>query len=243
MVVDPGGASAAGNHPSQRVDYESESLERSSYITAIVHLYRGEISRANTWRNRLDQTTHWAILVTLTSVSFAFGQEQANHFSLLFANVLLVILLGLEARRFRFFDVWRARVRKIETNFFAPILQRRLDSPERDWMLLVADDLIEPHFHMTRLESIRERLVRNYLPIFGVVLVAWLIKLSVHPSPSFTAAELYARCSVGPLPGWLTLVTVAIFYAGLGSLVVFGNPLPRRTNNWDIQELMVDEYL
>ena len=30
VLVDPGGASAAGSHPSQRVDYESESLERSS---------------------------------------------------------------------------------------------------------------------------------------------------------------------------------------------------------------------
>ena len=44
------------------VDYESTPLTRSEYIAAIVHLYRGELYRANSWRIRLDNTTNWAIL-------------------------------------------------------------------------------------------------------------------------------------------------------------------------------------
>lgn len=232
----------SGLFPDPRVDYETDPLERSSYITAVVHLYRGEISRANTWRNRLDQTTHWAIFVTASALGFAFGQEQATHFSLLFANLLLLILLGLEARRFRFFDVWRARIRKIETNFFAPILRRRLASPERDWVVLVAQDLEEPHFHLTRGQAFRIRLIRNYLPIFGVVLVAWIIKLCVHPVPTNSLDELYDRCHVGPVPGWVTLASVAAFYGALAVVALRGGRPSDRRDNWDILEVVADEY-
>jgi uncharacterized membrane protein len=222
------------------VDYESTSLERGSYITAIVHLYRGEVSRANTWRQRLDQTTHWAIFVTASALGFAFGNEVATHFSLLYTNIVLLILLGLEARRFRFFDVWRARIRKIETNFFAPILRRELTSPEQDWMLLVAEDLRVPHFHLSRLQAFRLRLVRNYLQIFAVVLLAWIIKLSVHPVQVDTWTEIYNRCAVGPVPGWVTLCTVALFYGGLVAIVVLGRSDREGRDNWDIGE-QVDE--
>src|SRR6185503_6102412 len=30
--------------------------------TAMVHFYRGEVQRSNTWRTRLDNTTYWAVL-------------------------------------------------------------------------------------------------------------------------------------------------------------------------------------
>jgi uncharacterized membrane protein len=227
--------------PHQRVDYETEALERSSYITAIVHLYRGEVSRANTWRTRLDQSTHWAIFVTASALGFAFGQESANHFSLLFANLLIAILLALEARRFRFFDVWRSRIRKIETNFFAPILERRLQSPQLDWMLLVARDLERPHFHLTKLQAVRLRLTRNYLPIFGILLLAWVIKLMVHPEPSLTLRVLYDRCSVGHIPGWCTLLAVACFYGTIVWITVFGRTDRKREDNWDIIEAVEEE--
>lgn len=229
--------------PSQLVDYESQALERNNYITALVHLYRGEMSRANTWRSRLDQTTHWAVFVTASALGFAFGNESASHWSLLFANLFLLFLLALEARRYRFFDVWRSRIRKMEVNFFAPILQRRLQSPQADWMLYVAHDLEEPHFKITRLQAFRMRLMSNYLPIFFVVLVAWAIKLIAHPYAAPNIAEVYDRCHVGPIPGWLTLLSVALFYGALGYIVVRG----RRTavqppvDNWDIGEVVADE--
>jgi uncharacterized membrane protein len=239
---------AAGAHvpgppdlPHQRVDYETEALERSSYITAIVHLYRGEVSRANTWRTRLDQSTHWAIFVTASALGFAFGQESANHFSLLFANLLISILLAHESRRFRFFDVWRSRIRKIETNFFAPILERRLQSKQLDWMLLVARDLERPHFHLTKLQAVRLRLTRNYLPIFGILLLAWVIKLTVHPTPTLGWRELYDRCAIGHIPGWFTLLAVATFYGTIVGIVVLGRTDRERQDNWDIVEAVDEE--
>jgi len=229
--------------PPERVDYESTELERGSYIASIVHLYRGEVARANTWRTRLDQTTNWAVFATASALGFAFGDADASHFSLQFANILLFILLAFEARRFRFFDVWRARIRKIETNFFAPILERELHSPEAGWAAQVAADLSEPHFHVTRMQALRLRLVRNYLPIFGLVFVAWLIKLDIHPTTTSSVHELYERCAVGSLPGWVTLTGIGTFYTILAVILLAGRSTRRHKgqDNWDIGEIVAEE--
>ncbi len=223
------------------VDYESTAIERPSYITAILHFYRGEVARANTWRLRLDQTTNWSVLTTASVLGFAFGDVHASHFSLLFANIFLVILLGLEARRFRFFDVWRARIRMIEKNFFAPILRREPHSPEIDWGLLVADDLSTPHFHLNALQAVRQRLARNYVPIFLVVLVAWVIKVTIHPTGVSTFAEIQDRCSLGPISGSVVIGGVALFYGLLLGIMIFGQPNRPRKNPWGIGEIVQDE--
>jgi uncharacterized membrane protein len=231
--------------PQASVDYESAALERGNYITAVVHLYRGEVARANAWRMRLDQTTNWAIFVTASALGFAFGSVEASHFSLQFANILLFSLLTFEARRFRFFDVWRARIRKIESNFFAPILRRDLSSPEQAWAFQVATDLDEPHFHVTRVQALRSRLVRNYLPIFGVMFLAWVIKLDIHPIPTSSMDEIYARLAVGLIPAWLVAGLVGGFYLMLGCIVLFGRAKQREPglDNWDIGEIVKEERL
>lgn len=230
--------------PSERVDYESRDLDRGDYLTAVVHLYRGEVARANTWRMRLDHSTHWAIFSTASALGFAFGDVDASHFSLQFANALLALLLSLEARRFRFFDVWRARVRKIETNFFAPILERDLRSPESAWAHRVAEDLVTPHFHVTRIQALRLRLVRNYLAIFALVFVAWVIKLYIHPVPAASLQEVVDRCAVGGLGGEWALGAVALFYTGLLAILVIGRTQSRRrrkADNWDIGDVVAEE--
>ena len=227
--------------PRSRVDFETRDLDRREYVTALVHLYRAEVTRCNTWRMRLDHSTHWAIFTTASALGFAFGDMQASHFSLQFANVMVFILLCLEARRFRFFDVWRARVRKIETNFFGPILERDLTSPEEEWAHQVAQDLAAPHFHVTRMQALRLRLTRNYLAIFAVLFVAWVIKLSIHPEPLQSFEELRLKCAVADLPGEVALGAVAAFYLVLLVILVVGRTHERRSqDNWDIGEL-VDE--
>src|SRR4051812_2273543 len=55
------------------------SLTPTEFNTAMVHLYRGEVGRANTWRTRLDGTTNWAVLTTLTTLSFAFSSAKNTH--------------------------------------------------------------------------------------------------------------------------------------------------------------------
>ena len=95
--------------------------------------------------------------------------------------VLVLTFLNIEARRFRFFDVWRARVRMLEENFMGPILRRDLESPVGSWGKLVAEDLLHPRFKLTYHQALRARLQRNYLSIFLLLLASWIIKLVMHP--------------------------------------------------------------
>lgn len=41
--------------------------------SAAAHLYRGEIHRMRFWRERLDQTTYWAIVVMSAILTWTFS--------------------------------------------------------------------------------------------------------------------------------------------------------------------------
>ena len=93
------------------------------FINTLVHYYRGEIVRMAGWRDRLDRTSNWAITVVAAMLSVSLSTPNAHHGVLLFAMLLILLLLWIEARRYRFFDVYRARVRQIERNYFAEIFE------------------------------------------------------------------------------------------------------------------------
>lgn len=210
------------------VDYESTPLSRAEYISAVVHLYRGELSRANSWRIRLDNTTNWAVLTTAGILTFTFGEESHSHFVLLVGMAMVSIFLGFEARRFRFADVWRARVRKIEENFYGPILRRDPVSPESGWGELVADDLFHPSFKITRTTALRMRFKRNYWPIYSVLLISWMLKLALHPEPAQGWSELRFRLAMGGLlPWWLPVAYVSVFVAAAAWLLLLTKRAPQ----------------
>jgi uncharacterized membrane protein len=202
--------------------FEDYPLTRAEYISAMVHFYRGERSRADSWRARLDPTTNWAVVTTGAMLSFAFGHPENSHVSLLLANLLVVVFLGIEARRFRYFDVWRARVRMLEENFYIPIIRRNLVSPRQDWRDRVADDLDRPTFKITFLQAVAIRLRYNYIWIFLVILLTWLAKIHLHPTPAMTPAEAFSRLQVGPLSGWGMLALVVLFYGAALALAIWG---------------------
>jgi len=128
----------------------------------------------------------------------------------------------IEARRYRYADIWYARVRKIEENFYGPILRRNPVSPKSEWGQLVAEDLFRPRFRVSRAYALRKRLLRNYWAIFAVLLGAWSMKLVAQPAPATTWSELQARLAVGMLPWWLPLGFLGAFFGLLGWLVVSG---------------------
>jgi len=200
---------------SEAGDFENYPLTRSEYIAALVHFYRGERGRADAWRARLDPTTNWAVVTTGGMLSFAFSSPDHSHVTLLLAALLIVVFLGFEARRFRYFDVWRARVRMLEENFFLPIIRRNLVSPRSDWRESVASDLEKPKFKLTFLQAVGIRLRYNYIWIFLVIAVAWLAKLNVHPGPAAGFGEILERMAIGYLPGWGVALVVAVAYSGL----------------------------
>ena len=208
-------------------DYEKEPLSRAEYVAAIVHLYRGELYRANTWRIRLDTTTNWAILTTAGLLSYSFGSTNHSHWILLVGVLLVSALLGYEARRFRFFDVWRARVRKIEENFYGPILRRDPMSPDQQWGSLVAKDLLSPQFKISFLAALRARFTRNYWVMYLVLLLAWLLKILLHPVEAHSWADLEANLAAGPIPWWLPLIFSLLLLSAILALFFIAPKAPR----------------
>src|SRR5437899_2957011 len=93
----------------------------SAEMGAIAHLYRGEVYRSTIWRTRLDHTTNWAIVTMGIALSTTFSSPEASPLPLLLVGLLIAVFLGMEARRYRYFNVWRARARWLETNCYAPI--------------------------------------------------------------------------------------------------------------------------
>lgn len=195
--------------------------------TAFIHYYRGEIARMSSWRNRIDQTTNWAITVTAAMLSVALSAPNAHHGVLLFAMLLIVLLLLIEARRYQFFDVYRDRVRLIERFYFAPIFTTRHEV-DPAWADALGQSLYMPRFSTSRRQAMTRRLRRNYCWIFLILLLAWLLKVSsALLQPQMALADwrepflnIAASAQLGPINGWVVLAALGAFYLGLGWLLL-----------------------
>lgn len=205
--------------------FEDYPLTRLEYINVMVHFYRGEVQRSTAWRARLDATTNWAVLTTAGMLSFSFADPLHPHIVLLLSNILIIAYLAIEARRFRYFVVYRSRVRMIEENFLIPIITRQLESPMASWRDLLAMDLDLPKYKTTILESLAFRLRRNYAWIFFMLLGGWLVKLSIHPTVAISWKALWERMSVGPLPAGMIATGALIFYGLLVAAIWYGRRL------------------
>jgi uncharacterized membrane protein len=186
-------------------------LTAAEFNTAMVHLYRGEVGRANTWRVRLDGTTNWAVLTTGATLSFAFGSTENTHVMILINSLLIFYFMYIEARRYMFYDLWRTRVRLMETEFFAEMLTPEREEELENWRQILANDLLHPRFSTTLWEALGRRLRRNYIWIFGLLVVAWVVKIVIHPTTPISLFELYSRAHIGPIPPWVVLLVGVIF--------------------------------
>ena len=195
-------------------EFEKTPLSRIEYINALSHFYRAEMHRSLVWRTRLDTTTNWAIIATVAILTASLKAQEYAAEAILLGMFSNLVFLVIEARRFRFFDVWRARVRMIEENFYSGILRRDQSSPVEDWGQQVADDLFCPRFHMSRLQAFRARLVRNFAFIFLFLLVAW-IAYRLAPLPTNEAFGLSA------MPDWVSDTIVGALYATLIGIGIF----------------------
>ena len=77
----------------------------TEHVNILAHYHRAEIARMAGWRDRIDRTTNWAITVVAAMLSVSLSTPTAHHGVLLFAMLLVMLLLRIEARRYRFFDV------------------------------------------------------------------------------------------------------------------------------------------
>src|SRR5437016_6703882 len=100
-----------------------ESEFTPSEIAALSHLYRGEVYRSTVWRTRLDSSTNWAVVTTGIALSATYASAEASPLPMVLVGLLVTVFLVFEARRYRYFNVWRARARLLETDFYAPMLR------------------------------------------------------------------------------------------------------------------------
>jgi len=197
-------------------------MNSTEFVNTMSHFHRAEIARMAGWRDRLDRTTNWALTVAAAMLSVSLSTPTAHHGVLLFAMLIILLLLWIEARRYRFFDVYRARVRQFERHYFAQIFSPQPDFAS-NWLLILGETLRTPKFLISQQDAFARRLQRNYFYIFLILLLAWVLKISTPKlQEEGTRRDLVAsvleaihNASLGPLPGELIVVIVALFYAAL----------------------------
>jgi uncharacterized membrane protein len=180
------------------------------------------MARMMSWRNRIDYTTNWAVTVTAGMLSVSLSSPTTHHGVLLFAMLLVFLLLVIESRRYRFFDVYRSRVRLMERNYYAAIFAGDQVSGA-DWMRQIAADLRLPRFYITLRQGMARRLRRNYMWLFLILLFAWILKTTTVVLQTgegrvefiHSRNQLFSNAAIGYIPGWVVLLFVLGFYGWL----------------------------
>jgi uncharacterized membrane protein len=190
-------------------------------IGALAHLYRGEVYRSTVWRTRLDTTTNWAVVTLGVALSITFSSPDASPLPLLLVGILIMLFLALEARRYRMFNVWRARSRWLEKHFYVPMLIDGDLHTEEDWQSALAEDYRNPQYHVSYTMSLARRVRSNYLWILLIQTVAYCGKLIVHPTPVAGWDDFVARADIGPFPGEMVLLMGAVYIASWIALAIW----------------------
>ncbi len=194
--------------------YRGYKLKTSEFVTAMVHLFRAEVQRANVWRQRLDTTTNWAVVSSGATLSIAFSQPNVHHGVIILNTLLTTWFLFIEARRYRYYELWSYRIRLMETDFYAAMLVPPFH-PSPEWAESLAENLLSPSFPISMWEAFGRRLRRNYLWIFCMLGASWLAKGYLFPSPAASLPEFILRGGVGPIPGQIMITLGAIYYSFL----------------------------
>jgi uncharacterized membrane protein len=219
---------ATENTPKPTSEEKTISLQRSlydpGYVNAMSHFYRGELGRIMVWRQRLDVTTNWAITSSTAIITIAFSSREVPHIVFFFNIAILWVLLWIEARRYRFYDAFRARVRMLEAHFLVPMVMENREMLQGEWKKLVCEDLILPCFKISKLEAIGRRLKRNYVFIFILILLAWITKIFLHATMQMTSfLSFYEALRVGHIPSWIVaLIMLGTFISVIGITVYVG---------------------
>jgi len=198
------------------------------FINLLSHYYRGEMARMMSWRDRIDRTTNWAIGAVAAMLSVSLSSPTAHHGVLLFAMLLVFLLLVIESRRYRFFDVYRNRVRLLERNYYAQVFGRGRAAEPYQWMNTLSRDLLSPGFLINMEQALARRLRRNYTWLFLILLLAWVLKVtqgarlleSGQSAPAPSWAVVSRNASLGHLPGWGVILVLVLFYGWMVYIMV-----------------------
>ena len=210
---------------------------------AMAQLFRGDLSRSDTWRSRLDTTTNWSLTTTAAVTSFGFASAETSHVVFLVGIWMVVMFLLIEARRYRYYDLWIRRVRLLEDGYWAPMLRKEPVDP--DAIRELAGIMDRPQIQLSLFSALSTRLNRAYGPILLVLMFTWFVKLYSHPRAPLDFPEFVGRAHIGPIHGGfvmgliLLLILVAAYLfissffvrAPLGELR--SRPRGRRAALWE----------
>jgi uncharacterized membrane protein len=187
--------------------------------TILTHYYRAMVGRADIWRTRMDTTTNWAIGATAAIMSFALGNAAVPHYVVFIASLMTLSFLMLEARRLTFYHLWQQRVLLLEDGLIRPAVSVLGASPDT---IVPADDrsleqALEMHLGRTAPtmplgKAVARRLRRVYLYLFGVQLLAWMLKISNHPTVATSMSEWIQRAHIGPISGEASVATMGLLF-------------------------------
>jgi uncharacterized membrane protein len=219
MIAQPGNAPLDGEMESPRPALPASGGEVTNTLS---HYYRGELGRMTSWRDRIDRTSNWAITVSAALLSVSLSSPTSHHGVLLFGMMLITLLLVIEARRYRFFDIYRARIRQLERSYFAEILSPGT-APRSDWAAKIAASLRKPEFLLSYRAAIRRRLRRNYCWMYLILLLAWCLKITTPKLQTEGDTQTQAHswsyvvdnAALGPILGWAVISIVAVLYIGI----------------------------
>jgi uncharacterized membrane protein len=185
-------------------------------LQALIHLYRAEVGRMVSYRQRLDTTTNWSITSVAAVTTFSLATATIPHEAFLFLMVINVFFLVLEARRFKAYEAARYRVLLLEHYFYPEVLT----GPEEgsDWRRVLVQALRTPYYpRVGNLGALGWRLRRNYVWIYLAILLTWIAKLEIGGGP---ATSLLEAAAVGSIPGTSVWALVAIGYLAMVSIAV-----------------------
>jgi uncharacterized membrane protein len=183
----------------------------SNTVTALVHLYRAEVGRMTSYRQRLDTTTNWAITSSALVTTFSLGNAAIPHVAFLFLMFVNAFFLSVEARRFRVSEAARYRVLLMERYVYPELIG---EGSARDWRPALIEALRTPYSYppVGMLGAVGWRLRRNYLWIYVAVLLTWVAKLEIIGGAS---ADVVAEAAIGRVSGVAVWAIVIVAYLAL----------------------------
>ncbi len=205
--------------PEQFVEHQ----DSSDFTTVVTHMYRAEVQRSYNWRRRLDRTTEWSIVILSALTTWIFSVPDRRHELLLSVLIFMSVLMSIESRRYRYYNVWLSRIKTLEENFLAKTLSPEKEVSTREWMETLADDLRNPTFKIPLWIAISHRMRRVYFWLFSLTVMLWIGKLAIHPSTADSLGEMVSRASIMTMPGYLVVVLIILFLIVCGIMAIYGS--------------------
>ena len=194
--------------------------ERRVSDIALLELYEQELKRGVSFRRGMDTTRNLAIAIVAAMALVVFGLPDASHLVLFLGSLTVFTLAIVEARSHRFAEVSETRLRTIEQNYFAPLLDPAV-VPSAGWRGQLAESLSHYRPGVGFVEAFAARILRNYFLIFVALDACWFSKLYLYPFPASTLAEFVHRADLGLLPGAVVLSVVVPVWGTYIVLIVW----------------------